>query len=270
MKTALVTGAAGGLGRCTAEHLAERGFQVFASDLPSAIAGQASPPNVRWVAMDVTDAGSIERATKAVSEATTGLDAIVNFAGIMAVGSMIELPIETVQRIVDVNLFGTYRVNQAFFSLLRERKGRIVNISSETGWQSGAPFNGAYALSKHAIEAYTDSLRRELMLLDMHVIKVQPGAFKTNMVKSIDASFRRAIEGSTIFKGVLERVRTLAIREEAKANDPALLAATIYEALMTKSPKPVYSVRPDAGRSALEYMPSRWADGVLKKVLGDA
>lgn len=73
--------------------------------------------------------------------------------------------------------------------MLSSRKGRIVNISSETGWMSGGPFNGAYASSKHAIEAYSDSLRRELALLDMPVIKIQAGPFKTDMVKSIESNF---------------------------------------------------------------------------------
>src|SRR5690606_2522318 len=155
------------------------------------------------------------------------------------------------------------------FPLLRERKGRIVNVSSETGWQSGGPFNGAYALSKHAIEAYSDSLRRELMLLDMKVVKIQPGPFKTEMVRGIDANFRRAIEASTLFNDVLEKVRSLAVREEGKANDPELLAATVHRAVTAKSPKPAYSVRPDAARSALEYIPTRLADKLLKSVLSD-
>lgn len=267
MKTILITGAGGGLGDRTAVYFAERGFQVFAADLASAIARPVSHENITWVEMDVTQEASVRAAVASVGAKASGLDAVVNCAGIMAVGSMIELPIETVQRIVDVNVFGTYRVNQAFFPMLRERNGRIVNISSETGWQSGGPFNGAYALSKHAIEAYTDSLRRELMLLGLEVVKVQPGPFKTNMVKSIDASFRRAIDGSTLFKDVLERVRSLAIKEEEKANDPSLFAQTIFEAVTARKPKAAYSLRPDFARSAIEWIPRSWADAALKKVL---
>lgn len=268
MKTVLITGAAGGLGRRTAEYLAARGFHVYACDLPLAVANAPALENVTWVPIDVTDAASVEKAVAQVRASTDGLDGVVNFAGILMIGSMIELPIEAVQRVVDVNLFGTFRVNRACFPLIRARGGRIVNISSETGWQSGGPFNGAYGLSKHAIEAYSDSLRRELMLLGLHVIKVQPGPFKTEMVKSIDANFRRAAESSELFKDVLEKVRSLAIKEEGKANDPELLAKTIHTALTAKSPKPAYSVRPDPARSALEYVPTRLADRLLKSVLG--
>lgn len=268
MKTVLITGSAGGLGRRTAEYLAARGFHVYASDLASALSGAPTIDGVTWVPMDVTDQASVEQALASVRTTTNGLDGIVNFAGILAVGSMIELPVETVRRVLDVNLFGTYRVNRAFFPLIRERSGRIVNISSETGWQSGGPFNGAYGASKHAIEAYSDSLRRELMLLGIHVIKIQPGPFKTNMVKGIDANFRKAAEQSELFKDVLEKVRSLAVNEEGKANDPELLAKTIHTALTTKSPKPAYSLRPDPSRTALEYIPTKLADRLLKSVLG--
>ena len=268
MKHVLITGAAGGLGRRTAEYLAARGFHVFGADLPSALAGAPALEEVSWIELDVTQQASIDAAVTAVREATSGLDGVVNFAGILAVGSMIELPVETVERVVAVNVFGTYRVNQAFFPLLRERQGRVMNVSSETGWQSGGPFNGAYALSKHAIEAYSDSLRRELMLLGMKVVKIQPGPFKTEMVRGIDQNFRRAIDASTLFKDVLERVRSLAIKEEDKANDPDLLAKTVHRALTVKTPKAAYSVRADTARSALEVIPTRLADALLKRVLG--
>lgn len=267
MKTAFITGAAGGLGRKTAEYLAARDFRVFGADLPASIANAPAIEGVTWIGVDVTDEASIAAAVEEVGRHTSGLDGVVNFAGILAVGSMIELPLETVRRVVDVNLFGTYRINQAFFPLLRENKGRIVNISSETGWQSGGPFNGAYALSKHAIEAYSDSLRRELMLLDMKVVKIQPGPFRTDMVKGIDAAFRRAMEASALFGPVLDKVRSLAVGEEAKANDPEILAATVYRALTDANPKAAYSVRADFARTALEYIPTRLGDKLLEKVL---
>jgi NAD(P)-dependent dehydrogenase (short-subunit alcohol dehydrogenase family) len=79
---------------------------------------------------------------------------------------MVEMDEAVMKRVLDVNVMGTFRVNKAFFPLIKARRGRILNISSETGWQSGGPFDGAYASSKHCIEAYSDSLRRELALLD--------------------------------------------------------------------------------------------------------
>jgi NAD(P)-dependent dehydrogenase (short-subunit alcohol dehydrogenase family) len=267
-KTALITGATGGLGAATCKFLLARGWEVVAADFDkTALEKMKNREGVSAVFIDVTDTASVEAAASAVSELKGGLDAIVNFAGILAVGSMVEMEEAVLQRVLDVNVMGTYRVNKAFFPLIKSRRGRIVNISSETGWQSGAPFNGAYASSKHCIEAYSDSLRRELALLDIPVIKIQPGPFKTEMVASIEGKFGEAIEGSTDFKAVLSRMKDMAVKESGKGHDPRELAAVIHTALTVTSPKPAYSVRPDAGRTVLEYIPTRWSDALLKKVL---
>jgi len=183
------------------------------------------------------------------------------------VGSVIEIESEAIRRVLDVNVMGTVRVNQAFFPLVLARKGRIVNISSETGWQSGMPFNGAYAMSKHAIEAYSDSLRRELMFLDVPVIKIQPGPFRTAMVTGIEPAFTRAAEASTYFQDMLNRIKQLALKEQVKAHDPALLAEVVHRALTTRHPRAAYSVRPDLQRVVLSLLPARVADPLLKLAL---
>ncbi|MEH6583878.1 MAG: SDR family NAD(P)-dependent oxidoreductase [Halioglobus sp.] len=267
-KTAFITGGAGGLGSTTSHYLAERGWHVFAADYDKvALAGLEGVPNITPVIIDVMDTGSVAVACDTVKASVGGLDAIVNFAGILAVGSMVDIEEATLQRVLDVNVMGTFRVNRAFFPLIKARGGRIVNISSETGWQSGAPFNGAYATSKHAIEAYTDSLRRELSLLDIPVIKIQPGPFKTEMVSGIEGQFSRAAEGSTYFKEVLNRMKKMAVAEGDKGHDPELLAEVIYRALTVARPRAAYSVKPDPKRAFLEYLPTSWADALLKKVL---
>ena len=267
-KTALITGATGGLGKATCEYLVENGWQVFAADFDrDALAKMEGQPNITPVFIDVTDTQSVQAAAAQVQQSTSGLDAIVNFAGILAVGSMIEIDESTLQRLLDVNVMGTFRVNKAFFPLIKAGRGRIVNISSETGWQSGAPFNGAYASSKHCIEAYSDSLRRELALLDIPVIKIQPGPFKTDMVSGIEQQFGNAIADSHEFKQVLTNMKGMAVKEGSKGHPPAELAAVIYTALTVSSPRPAYSVKPDRGRSFLEYLPTRWADAIFKKVL---
>jgi NAD(P)-dependent dehydrogenase (short-subunit alcohol dehydrogenase family) len=132
---------------------------------------------------------------------------------------------------------------------------------------SGGPFNAAYASSKHAIEAYSDSLRRELALLGMPVIKIQPGPFNTNMVKSIESSFNLAGELSLEFKATINKIKTLAVKEMDKGHDPEYLARIIHQALSAAKPKAAYSVKPDPARSFLEYLPVSWADALLKKVM---
>jgi NAD(P)-dependent dehydrogenase (short-subunit alcohol dehydrogenase family) len=267
-RAVFITGGAGGLGASAARYLAERDWRVFAADFDEkALSAIAEEPKITAVPLDVTDPASVEAARRVVAAACDGLDGVVNFAGILAVGSVIEIESETIRRVLDVNVMGTVRVNQAFFPLVLARKGRIVNISSETGWQSGMPFNGAYAMSKHAIEAYSDSLRRELMFLDVPVIKIQPGPFRTPMVAGIEQAFTRAAVSSTHFKDVLNRIKHLTAKEQAKAHDPVVLARVVHTALTARHPQPAYSVKPDLQRAALNLLPARVADPLLKLAL---
>jgi NAD(P)-dependent dehydrogenase (short-subunit alcohol dehydrogenase family) len=267
-KTVFITGAAGGLGASATRYLAERNWHVFAADFDAeALRDIGGEPNITAITLDVTDPASVQAACALVTESCDGLDGIVNFAGILAVGSVIEIESEAIRRVLDVNVMGTVRVNQALFPLVLARKGRIINISSETGWQSGMPFNGAYAMSKHAIEAYSDSLRRELMFLDVPVIKIQPGPFRTSMVIGIEQSFTRAAEGSRYFKDMLGQLKGVIVKEQAKAHDPELLAEVVHTALTTRCPRAAYSVKPDLQRAALNLLPAWAADPLLKLAL---
>ncbi len=273
-KTALITGGTGGLGLATARYLVSQGWHIFAADCnQQALDALKQEDNITPLFMDVSDASSVESAYTELTKQLEHLDAIINFAGILRVGSMAEMPEPTLSLLLNINVMGTFRVNQCFLPLLNTHntqtrsKGRIINISSETGWQSGGPFNGAYAMSKHAIEAYSDSLRRELMFLDIPVIKIQPGPFKTSMVASIESNFSQAAEASVFFKQQLTRIKALAMNEHDKANPPLELAKVVHAALSSKKPKAAYSVKPDRARSLMEYLPTRWVDALLKKII---
>jgi NAD(P)-dependent dehydrogenase (short-subunit alcohol dehydrogenase family) len=158
-------------------------------------------------------------------------------------------------------------VNKKFLPLVEAAQGRIVNISSETGWQSAAPFNGPYAMSKHAIEAYSTALRRELALLGIKVITIQPGPFRTDMVAGIERAFSQAQSETTKFEGVLAALKGLAAKQINSAHDPDILAQVVDTALTAKRPKPVYSVKPDRLRSALDRLPLRATDQAYVTVL---
>ena len=267
-KTALVTGAGGGLGHATVERLVANGWKVFEADLSKdMLRSSMHDPDVVPVVMDVTDNDSIGSAYDAIESQTDHLDAIVNFAGVMGVGSLTDIPEERLARILDINVMGTYRVNKKFLPLVEASRGRIVNLSSETGWQSAAPFNGPYAMSKHAVEAYSTALRRELALLGIKVITIQPGAFRTNMVAGIERAFTAAEAETPRFAPVLRKLKSLAGKEIESASDPDILAQVIETALTTKRPKPVYSVKPDRLRSALEALPLRASDRLYLAVL---
>jgi len=264
----VITGAGGGLGSAACRHLAAASWRVIAADLGGAgLDALAGVRHLTTVAVDVTDPASVSALAEAVAAEAPHLQGVVNFAGILEIGSVIEAPASVVERVIDVNVLGTYRVNQALFPALLAGRGRIVNISSETGWESGGPFNGIYAMSKHAIEAYSDSLRRELMLVGIPVVKIQPGPFRTGMVHSIGERFERAAGESSHFGDVLRKVGGLAAKEEGKAHSPETLAVVVEQALTTRHPRPAYSVHPARSRVLLDWLPTRLADRLLRLVL---
>ena len=267
-RTALITGAGGGLGHALVERLVMGGWRVFAADISKEmLRASMHDPDVVPVEMDVTSQESIRSAYDIVASHTGGLDGVVNFAGVMGVGSLTDIPEERLARILDVNVMGTYRVNKKFLPLVESIKGRIVNISSETGWQSAAPFIGPYAMSKYAIEAYSTSLRRELALLGIKVVTIQPGAFRTAMVAGIEKAFTQAESETTRFAKVIQKLKGAAVKAAGTAHDPDILAQVVETALTVRRPKPVYSVKPNVSRSMLEQLPLRAVDQVYLTVL---
>lgn len=247
----------------TADLFAANGWQVYVADLVAPPAGPGRTP----LALDVTSTESCERAAAEIAQQCDGLDAVINFAGVLEVGLLVEVPEERMRRVMDVNLLGTYRVNKAMFDLVRRGRGRIVNISSEAGRSPAAMCGGPYAISKHAVEAYSDSLRRELMFLDIPVVVVQPGSFKTNMTGAIGERFAAARLPGSPFADLLDKVGKQAAAEDLKARDPQILARAVYKAATTAKPKRRYAVRHSASTEVMCRLPAGVIDRLLKAAL---
>lgn len=259
MSAVLVTGAAGGLGAAVVEMFAHRGWTVYAADLTP----PASAAGVVPLVLDVTSDASVAAAVGSIGE----LDCVINFAGILGVGPLMDIPAERFARVLEINVVGTHRVNRAAFPLLQTSGGRILNISSETGWQRALPMNGPYATSKHAVEAYSDALRRELMFVGVDVVVIQPGPFRTAMTGGIEAAFAAATVPGSPFERLARKVGRMAAGEQAKAHDPAILAEVIWGAVTTRRPKARYSVKPDPARTVMHRLPTGAVDRLLTKAL---
>jgi len=255
-KQALLIGASGGLGSATTKLLSNSGWHVFAADIQAEIYDHFK------------NAANIQKAYKQISAQTNGLDAVIHVAGILRVGSLVELPVLELERALEINLLGVYRVNKQFLPLLLAQKGRVIILSSEVARQSAAPFNGIYAISKHALEAYSDSLRRELSSLGVKVIKIQPGPFKTDMTKKAEQKFSEARKESIYFKKQLSKGLSYLPRVYKKAHDPVLVARTILKALKSSNPRTKYLIKADPSRMLLDLLPVKWADKLYRKVLG--
>ena len=182
-QSVLITGASTGIGAACAMELHRRGFRVFAGVRKAADGLRLQEQTSRWLAplmIDVTDHASIAEAAKTVAGSLDGgrLVGLVNNAGIMVGGPLETLSAGDFRRQLEVNVVGQIAVIQAMLPLLRECRGRIVNIGSFSG-RVAVPYSGAYAASKHALEAMTDVLRVELRRWGISVSIIEPGSVKT-------------------------------------------------------------------------------------------
>jgi NAD(P)-dependent dehydrogenase (short-subunit alcohol dehydrogenase family) len=176
----LVTGAARAIGRATCEVLTERGHQVVATARDVSKLSDLKVDQV--LALDVSDAASV---AAAVSEAGE-LDAVVNNAGLTGLGPLEDYPLDDFARVLDVNTLGPLRMAQAVVPRWRERgSGVLVNISSVQG-KVGTPLEGAYAASKHALEAISDTLHFELTHFGIRVVIIEPGYIAPGMKHTSD------------------------------------------------------------------------------------
>jgi NAD(P)-dependent dehydrogenase (short-subunit alcohol dehydrogenase family) len=269
MKYAVFTGAAGGLGSSCAIAMAERDWTVFVADInEKALAEMGKNKNIIPLKVDITDEESVEQARAKVEETTDSLQAVINFAGIHAMSSLIEGDSPAlVEKMLKINVMGMVRINKAFFDLVKKGKGRIVNCSSECGWMKPQPFNGPYTLTKYAVEAYNDSLRRELLCFGIPVVKIQPGSFKTNMHAAATASFDRMFENTEFYKHALTKLKPLMDFELKHANDLEHLVKAVIKAVEDDKPKHNYRVKNSRLIGTLELIPDKLVDAIYKIIL---
>lgn len=267
MKYVLFTGATGGLGLHCIKALSQRGnWTVFAAGTNKEILAQLGElPNIIPVRMDVTKQESVDETYETVKAYTASLDAVVNFAGLTYFTSLIEGDsVAAVERLLDVNVIGMARVNRTFFKMIHKGCGRIINCSSESGWMTPQPFAGPYVLSKYAVEAYNDSLRRELMFLGIPVIKIQPGSYDTHITQQVNQYFDKTVSETKYYKKLLTKMKPLMTMELNQKNDPRRLVKAVLKAMESRHPRIRYRVGTGKLLAMLELLPERGVDAVYK------
>ena len=183
-KAVLVTGASTGIGRTVTERLAADGYFVYAGARKgSDLEALEEVKNVEAVRLDVTRQDDIDAAVATIKQAGRGLYALINNAGVGTQGSILDSPQEEFDLTIAVNASGPWRVTKAFAPLIIAEKGRIATTGSVSGVLAGANLS-AYAMSKHAIEAFTDSLAAEMTPFGVHVSVVEPGNYKTEIFRN--------------------------------------------------------------------------------------
>ena len=245
-KAVLVTGASTGIGRKITEVLAAKGYFVFAGarkqkDLDSL----DEMENVKALRLDVTVQADIDAAVVSVRNSGKGLYGLVNNAGVFIGGPLIEVPEDELIWLFDVNVMGPYRVTQAFAPLIIEEKGRITTIGSISGILS-RQFSGQYSMSKHAIEAYTDSLAKEMERFEVKVSVIEPGNYHSEIGNSAMqrmAEKEYAQQGSPYAEDLKKMMERPSDRTQYK--DPDEVAQATLHALFDANPKRRYMVVPN-------------------------
>jgi len=251
-KAVLITGCSSGIGRATAQWLADRGHVVYATARRPEAISDLERRGCRVLALDVTDEGSMAAAVDVVSDEHGAVGALVNNAGYSQSGPIEEVPLDDVRRQFETNVFGLARMCQLVLSGMRaQRSGRIVNVSS-MGANFTFPGGGYYHASKYAVEAISDALRFEVQGFGVDVVIVQPGIIRTGFseaaTRALDAgtarggpyaSFNAAVTASTTnvyTRGPLARL----------GGPPEAVAEAIERAITTPEPRIRYRVTPSA------------------------
>ena len=274
MASILITGAAKGIGRATALHLDKLGFTVIAGVRSTADADtlrQAASSNFHTLQLDITNDEHIAALHDSVAAivGNGGLDGLVNNAGVAVAAPLEFVPISEFRRQIEVNLTAQLAVTQAVLPLLRQAKGRIINVSSIGGRIAG-PMLGAYHASKFALEGLTDSLRQELKPWGLQVVSIEPGAIATPIWDSGTQTADRlqaqmSAQAQTYYAAAFEWARSFAKNSTAKGLPPERVAKVIATALTVPQPRTRYPVGRDAqfGTHIIARLPDRLRDRLM-------
>ena len=273
-KTVFITGATSGIGLVTAQKLHQLGWDVYAGGLQTddfIILDEG----IRAIPFDLNVSDTINGAVNSLKTELDHLNAIVNCAGIQLSSPLEALPVESLRQQFEVNVFGHFQLIQALLPLLRQAEsGRIVNLSSLMG-QVPMPMLGAYSMSKHALEAMSDTWRMELAQFGIHVAIIEMGAIDTpmtdNALKDLEAirdasSSDIQVQYKKFFDGMLATLQS----QGKSATPPEKIADAILHALISDKPKARYMIGLEVhGLFTMRKILPDWLfDKILLRALG--
>ena len=279
MRSVVVTGVSTGIGWGILKVLVQNGLRVFGSvrkeqdvERLTREFGEAFVP----LLFDITDEAGVQNAAQQVRKQLNGerLFGLVNNAGVAVPSPLMFQPVEDFRRQMEINLIGQLIVTQAFLPLLGTDRslsgqaGRVINMSSVSG-RAGYPFLGAYAASKFALEGFSESLRRELMLYGIDVIIIGPGSVATpiwDKAEDLDIS----VYSDTEYAEAIRRIYKYMIEDGRNGFPPEKVGEVVLEALNTPKPHVRYAVIPgNPIRHLIQgLLPRRVIDRIIARNLG--
>jgi short-subunit dehydrogenase len=256
-KTVLVTGASSGIGRCTARKLLKQGYIVYGAARRAGRMIDLEGLGGHVLRMDVTDQAQVSAGVARMIREQGRIDVLLNNAGYGSYGNIEDVPIEEQKRQLDVNLFGQIRVLKSVLPQMRKQgSGLIISMSSMVG-QFSTPITGWYGVSKRAVEAYTDSLRLEVSDLGIKVVKIQPGALKTEFSRIAFENLDK-IKCAPEYKPLEKSFRKYSTDLYNNCEGPEKTADLIVKVIQSRNPHPSYLTTWEAKK-----------DVFLRKILGE-
>jgi len=245
----LITGCSTGIGRATAERLASRGMNVWASARRLDSIADLEGSGCKTLALDVNDEESMRAAVASVEQADGAMAALVNNAGYSQSGAVETVPMDDVRRQFETNVFGLLRMCQlALPGMRREGRGRIVNLSS-MGGKLVFPGGGIYHATKFAVEAISDAMRFEVRGFGVHVVVIEPGLIKTNFGDTAHGSVPQQQEGPYAEFNAAVAKTTAEAYEGPLAKlggGPETVAKVVERAITARRPRTRYKVTASA------------------------
>jgi len=262
MEYILVTGARGGMGRAVVRALADRGYGVFALDITEGAAEERVIPLV----CDITSEGSVLAAAEKVRETTDRLFAVLHYAGMYMLDSLVEMDTASFERIFRVNVFGAYLVNRIFMPFLH-RGSRILITTSELAPLDPLPFTGIYAVTKAALDKYARSLCMELQLLGISVSVLRAGAVDTGMLGASTAALASFCERTKLYTCNAARFRRIVDSVEARCVPPEKVAQKTLTVLTCRRPAFAYTLNRNPWLRLLQILPGGLRQRIIRQVL---
>ncbi len=270
----MVTGAGSGIGFAAAGALIQNGYTVFGGAIDQSEADRitgAYGDRCRPVIIDVRKENSVEKAKEQVNQELSGrpLVALLNIAGVITNGPLMDLTESRFQQILMVNVVGIHTVTRAFVPLLRKHKAsRVINLSSASGTRT-MPFTGAYSASKFGVEALSTAMRYEFSALGIKVVVIAPAMIKTPMVDDIQKELKKTTSMAEYEKPLQEFLKRT-VKSAQKAIPMEKITACIIKAIETKKPARRYELHNNYIQDALlmRALPAGITEKIILKTLG--
>lgn len=257
-KIVLITGASSGIGKCTADYLATKGYTVYGtSRRPESCPGTK---NGSMIKMDVCDTASVKGAIAHIVGKEGHIDVLVNNAGVGIGGAIEDTSTDMVKALFDTNFFGICRVLQEVLPVMKQQgKGLVINMSS-IGGIIGLPFQGIYSASKFAVEGFSEALYKELSSTGIKVVLIEPGDFKTEFTAN-----RQNIKTENNADD-FQRSLNVIEQDEQNGQPPLKIACLIEKIINTPKPRLRYAVGAADQKLSIflkKILPNRWFDQII-------